>query len=152
MDTTKAQQTFRRMARVIHDQDNRATAHPIFYVEQVRERFETQDDQGDSVRHCWVDEDWEEIGDEALLARLAAWDDEICPDPDDHPAPKATKIFVFESWERVQPFFTEVGAQAYIDANAHNLTRPRIYVGSGYRNPEWQAIRQLLLDATSTTW
>jgi hypothetical protein len=44
----------------------------------------------------------------------------------------------------IQPFFTEKAAQEYINANRHNLVEPRIYVESGYRNYEWQAVRTLL--------
>ena len=45
----------------------------------------------------------------------------------------------------VQPFFSMKAAQAYIEANSHNLTHPHVYVGSAYRNKEWQAVREFLL-------
>jgi hypothetical protein len=50
-----------------------------------------------------------------------------------------------DQWEFVQPFFTEAAAEAYITANSHRMNETRIYVDSGYRNYEWQAMRAMLL-------
>lgn len=64
-----------------------------------------------------------------------------------------TKTAYQDTWENVQPFFTRKGAEEYLHANKHNLTDkepPRVYVVSAYRNAEWQAIRQMLIDLNMT--
>lgn len=55
-----------------------------------------------------------------------------------------TEVGYRDIWVNVQPFFTRVGAEAYLEINGHNLKEPRIYVESAYRNAEWQAIRKFL--------
>ena len=49
----------------------------------------------------------------------------------------------------VQPFFTNVAAEEYIVGERHHLDSPQVYVASGYRNEEWQAVRAVLLDDDS---
>ena len=64
----------------------------------------------------------------------------------------SSPIFVVEQsrrfgvFEFVQACFTEAAAQQYIDENKHNLKKPRIYVYSGDRNREWQAVRKHLME------
>lgn len=55
-----------------------------------------------------------------------------------------TEVGYRDIWVNVQPFFTRVGAEAYLEINGHNLKEPRIYVESAFRNAEWQAMRKLL--------
>jgi len=83
---------FKKIQKRMHEQDNRATGHPMYLVQQKR----------------------------------------ILSDEDD-------SIYVF-----VQVFFTDKGAQDYIDNNEHNLLEPRIYIASGNANPEWKLIRKIL--------
>ncbi len=45
-----------------------------------------------------------------------------------------------------QAFFIRENAQRFIENQSHNLREPYIYVESAYRNPEWQQIRELLID------
>lgn len=45
-----------------------------------------------------------------------------------------------------QAFFIRENAQRFLDGQRHNLLAPYIYVESAYRNPEWQQIRELLID------
>lgn len=47
-------------------------------------------------------------------------------------------------WLIVTVFFTDSGAKNWIKENEHNGTY-RIYVASGYNNPEWKAVRRLLI-------
>lgn len=64
-----------------------------------------------------------------------------------------TRTAYQDSWENVQPFFTRKGAEEYLRINGHNLEgkeKPRIYVESAYRNAEWIAIRQMLIDLNMT--
>jgi hypothetical protein len=60
-----------------------------------------------------------------------------------------------KGWVAVQPFFTEAGAQRFLDINGHNLAGgrgfihakkpPRIYAEGSFRNEEWRAVRAALL-------
>ncbi|MBV6512118.1 MAG: hypothetical protein FMNOHCHN_01608 [Ignavibacteriaceae bacterium] len=46
-----------------------------------------------------------------------------------------------------QAFFIRKNAENFIERNSHNLGKGAcIYVESAYRNPEWQQIRELLID------
>ncbi len=45
-----------------------------------------------------------------------------------------------------QAFFIWENAQRFIENQSHNLREPYIYAESAYRNPEWQQIRELLID------
>ena len=59
---------------------------------------------------------------------------------------RAEQVFYVERWEFVTGCFSRAGAQAYIDANNHNLREPRIYAATLYRNREMIAIREALLE------
>lgn len=43
-------------------------------------------------------------------------------------------------------FFIRKNAEDFIESQSHHLTDPYIYVESAWRNPEWQQIRELLVD------
>ena len=45
-----------------------------------------------------------------------------------------------------QAFFIRKNAEDFIESQSHQLNNPYIYVESAYRNPEWQQIRELLID------
>lgn len=62
-------------------------------------------------------------------------------DPDDWTLVYVKLVDKFE-----QAFFIRKNAENFIERNKHNLSSPRIYVESAYRNPEWQQIRELLID------
>lgn len=47
--------------------------------------------------------------------------------------------------ETIQVFFSEAAARQFMQRNGHNYGRMHLYVESGYRNAEWQAIRDFLL-------
>lgn len=74
--------------------------------------------------------------------RLATQDNRITQDP------------MFEvrdgggqRWPKVVTYcLTESAAQAYIDANRHNMKNPTIYATSLYRNYEMIAIRKFLME------
>lgn len=48
------------------------------------------------------------------------------------------------------PFFTNMAAEQFIADNYHDIARPFIHVGSGHRNDEWQAVRELLKQMADT--
>jgi hypothetical protein len=50
----------------------------------------------------------------------------------------------FDKWEFVTACLTQKGCEDFIKADGHNYKRTRIYVASGYRNEEWQLIRDIL--------
>lgn len=45
----------------------------------------------------------------------------------------------------IQTFFSEVAAQQFMRRQSHNFGGMYLYVESGYINPEWQVVRDLLL-------
>ncbi len=122
-------------------QDNRITESPVFLVQQKIRRFTDSEDND----YYWVDGDWNEVEDPALIAYLEKTQDAISPDRRyaDYSKQHYNNGFVF-----VQPFFTEAGAKRYIEINGHNLNEPRIYVECGYRNEEWETVREHLMKKT----
>jgi hypothetical protein len=63
-------------------------------------------------------------------------------DPDDWEKRYIKFIDKFE-----QAFFIRQNAENYILNNSHNLSGAFVYVESAYRNSEWQAIREMLVEA-----
>jgi hypothetical protein len=57
-----------------------------------------------------------------------------------------TRTGYVDNWEFVAAFFTNDAAVTFIESNKHRLSFPRVYVASGYRNYEWQAVRKSLMD------
>lgn len=123
-------------------QDNRATSHPIFIVQQRRRVY--------GFDPAWTDDiAWIYDGAEVATSReeLEKFLEEITLSEDRaYDTGALTKTGYRDRWEFVQPFFSNEGAEEYIRANRHNLDEPRIYVASGYRNDEWQAVRAVLLE------
>lgn len=133
--TDQGQTDRERVARDLAAQDNRATAVPIFAVQQRIRDYGYDSDYCDD--YLWLDgcnDSAEATPEEA--ERLDAGDTM------GHDG--WIKAYYRDRWEFVQPFLTESAAEAYIRANAHNLTDPRTYVYSGHRNPEWKFLREFL--------
>lgn len=125
----------------IRTQDNRAASLPIFVVQQKKRTygFDTLFVDGKAV---WLDDEGNEAdGDDEKAVREA--------DNNYRATPGWRKTYCQDTWEYVMPFFTEAGAQRYLEENGHNLKEPRIYVESGYRNREWEAIRKFLAEQPS---
>jgi len=123
------------IAKLLWTQDNRATAHPIFLVQQRRRTYGFDPQYSDQFVWLYEDE-CEEVSDEEASTLEAQFQK-------DYSEPEGfTRVAYVDTWEFVQPFLTDQAAEAYIEANRHNLTDPRIYVDSGHRNPEWQLIRE----------
>lgn len=134
----------RKIAARMRGQDNRITAEPIFVVQQRRRIYGLDPDYTDDVCWCRSDDEFYEVTDPGELAEIEAEYAHTGLEPG-NPWRKYIRTGYRDVWEWVQPFFSEIGAQAYIDANRHNLTDPRIYVESAHRNDEWQAVRAALL-------
>jgi hypothetical protein len=120
-------------------QDNRATSHPIFLVEQKRRIYGL--DSRFTETFEWTDSSGEAV--EAELARVLEIAQRAAGlEPDGYQRVGYVEIFEF-----VTACLSEEGANAYLRANRHNLREPRIYVASGYRNDEWIDLRAALMDA-----
>lgn len=127
-------EALRELCENMRTQDNRGTHLPIFMVqERVRECGFSEDF---SENRCWLLEGSLHTADEKaeIDAEQAA----------DEGALDWTETGYRDRWQHVQPFLTEAAAQRYIDDNRHNLTEPRIYAESGYRNREWELLRRVL--------
>lgn len=111
----------------LRTQDNRFTAHPVFLVQQLEEVHGI--DSAYTNEFVWVDDQGEPVD---------------APADEDNPPEDWERVGVLPRWTFVQAFFTERGAKAFVGAMAHRLREPRIYVETGYRNPEWQHVRALL--------
>ena len=142
------------VGREILTQDNAATQDPIFYVREMKRTY-GMDPDGDDVTRAWirVGADCEEAGEE-LARELDEWSESPtwghCS-----PGGAPSDMGLSKKWQRVhyieapvivQPFFTRAGAERYIAENSHNLNEPEIWVGSAYRNPEWQDARKMFLE------
>ena len=126
------------MKHHIHTQDNDSTAEPIFIVQQRQRIYGFDHDYSDNT--VWLDgwNDCAEIeGDKKN--KLEEEYQKTLTVPDGY-----YRTCYLDQWEFVQPFFTRVGAERFIESNRHNLTNPRIYVDSGHRNHEWKSIRFML--------
>jgi hypothetical protein len=144
---TDYREVLKKSAETIKDQDNRCTAEPIYLVQQKKRLYGVDPDIVDDSEIVWLDgeNDCCEIdGDER--ATLEALYQETFTVP-----AKYHRTGYADQWEFVQPFFTEAAAEAYITANSHRMSETRIYVDSGYRNYEWQAVRAMLLEKAKKT-
>lgn len=126
-----------RIAENIRTQDNRITAHPIFVVQQRRRLYGMDPSYVDDVVWLHSDESYEVSEEDAK--RLEAAYRKSRSEPDGY-----TRTAYVDSWEFVTACFTEQGCKDYIASNGHNLKEPRIYAESGFRNREWQVLREFL--------
>lgn len=120
-------------------QDNRATAAPMFAVQQRMRIYGLESGYGDGW--TWVDEEGNEADPDAarvlsdnaarLRRRPLGW----------------RRLGYRDTWEFVTACFTEQGCKDFIRINGHNLKDPRIYAYGSYRNHEWQTVRDHLLKA-----
>lgn len=121
----------------LRSQDNAATAHPIFLVQQRHRLYGMSADYTEAFEwvHCEGP-----VADEIEAAQLEDEYQNSLQEPDCW-----SRLHYYDSWEFVQPFLTRTEAEKYITSNRHNLKDPRVYVDSGYRNDEWQLVRALLM-------
>lgn len=120
----------------IRTQDNLATGYPLFAV-QERERIWHVSGDGNWSGYTWhdCDDDYREANAEEA-ARL----DALVEDYEDIPG-GWVRTYYLDRWRFVTACFTRKGCEAYIKANGHNLSDPRIYVYSAHRNSEWCHLR-----------
>jgi len=125
-----------RIGELICTQDNRCTSDPLFIVQQRHRIYGLDKDHTED--HLW----WDAVNNEEATDEEAAGLYAIDDDGGDVGA--WVRIGYIDRWEFVTACFTERGCQDYIDAHGHNLTAPRIYAASAYRNAEFIAVRKLL--------
>lgn len=123
----------------IISQDNLCTSLPMFIVQQKRRVYGVDSSYTDS--YIWIC-DGEEIHDKELINKLEQ-DDGWCQDRENL---DCKKVGYIEYWDHVSTFFTRKGAEDYLAINSHNLKSPRIYVESGWRNKEWEDVRNFLIE------
>lgn len=124
------------IAKDVETQDNRATAVPIFIVQQEQTLSGFTDDDADGSQWFDADSGGDEV-EQSMADLLEFAHGNGGPIPSNYYRVGYKKI-----WEYVQPFFTLKGAELFVESNRHNLNNPRIYVDSGHRNHEWQTTRE----------
>ena len=138
------------LANNLNTQDNLATQHPLYCVYSKRP-IPVDDDcySGIDVQTIWIDaDDCQEVGDKELseaISVIAEGNAEV-------------KVIVDEceyNYERklvgMIPVFqtaclTRAGADAYLEANGHNLNQPYIHVHSLNRNDEMIGLREHVIN------
>lgn len=128
---------FARIGENLRTQDNRVTSDPMFCVFQKREIVTDEDYEHDRI--VWIDED----GNEATAHQRRRL--ELLHENSREAPEKWRRIAVKEINDFVTCCFTEQGCKDYLACNGHNLRLPFIYVKSGFRNAEYQNMRNWLL-------
>jgi hypothetical protein len=141
--------TVQEIAQDVATQDNAITELPIFVVQQRHRTYGIEPRYtDDSVWMSDGDDPHEADAETAAkldeLRKTSDYDDEIFLG-DDGEETKWIRVGFRDHWEFVTACFTRVGCEDYLRVNGHNLTDPRIYVESGYRNQEWETMRKHLL-------
>ena len=133
--------SLKELREQLQTQDNLATSCPIYMV-QVRNRILGMDSSC-TDDYVWMDIEAHELvleTDKETYDWLAStWGEGYTIDDFE-------EVYYIDLWMNVQPFLTMKAAEAYIEANAHNLDHPRVYVESGYRNHEWEFLRDYFLN------
>lgn len=132
-------ENLRLLGAELRNQNNRATASPIFAVQERRRIYGIDTGYSDDVVWIDVSNDCREA-DETETAELEAQYQINGKEPDGW-----TRTAYIDVWEFVTACFTERGCRSYIESNGHNLKSPRIYAYGSYRNREWQVVREFLL-------
>lgn len=137
--------TLPKIAERMAASDSRATAHPIYIVQQ-RVRDYGYDPQFDG-EVAWVQADEGCEVDDEEAERLEREYRATGKQPVEF-----VRTCYVDRWEFVTACVSERGCEEYIRANGHNLTDPRIYVASGHRNREWQTLRREIAPLVSDDW
>ncbi|MFM0101954.1 hypothetical protein PQR01_00200 [Paraburkholderia rhynchosiae] len=123
---------------LLHTQDNRITAAPMFAVQQRKRVYGIDTDYEPKI--VWTNEEGSEASDDEAAKFEALFDEDGTDCVDGY-----TRVGYHEYWEFVTACFTEQGCKDYLARNGHNLNETRIYAYGTYRNAEWKAIRDFLM-------
>lgn len=126
------------LGKELSEQDNLATADPIFVVMQKQEIVGVDPDYN-KTHVVWVDVygDHNQCDEELSFALEKAYGTEGCKN--------YTRVECMDIDVWVQAFFTRKDAELFIKNNAKRLRKPFIYVESAYYNPQWKALRALMM-------
>lgn len=123
-------------------QDNRITDQPIFVVEKSVMVVTNPDYGYDKEEWVNTESGDYETASETKSRRLNALEDG-CRETGDW-----EKIYLKETWQFVTACFTEQGCKDFLEINGHNIGKNRIYAYGSFRNHEYQAVRNYLIDRT----
>lgn len=142
------------ISRKLHSQDGRITSHPIF---QVRKHIQIHGVLADCAESwVWLDEEVCLVTDQTLINTLDKHVEEHGFDFEYEVMDKENETSYSRSYYRTKEvtvdgatFFTQDAADAYIKANQkRHDEKLYVFVESGWRNPEWQQVRDFLLSLT----
>jgi hypothetical protein len=137
------------IGKEILSQDNLCTANPIFLVQRRKTIYGMDLDYSDEV--IWLGDDCYEFPKEIQKQLTEAWDNNqetVRIDGEDYDLHDLTRTAKMETWEDIQPFFTNKAALEYIESNAHRhggKDELRVYIECAFRNEEWQTVRNYLI-------
>jgi hypothetical protein len=136
---------------LLETQNNAFTSDPIFTVQRKHRQYGMDSDycehfawfDAEEPEHPLCDDttDAEERAKYELLEKT--YDGEIDWPEELGDEQMWTRTGYIDTWEFVQVFLTREAAEAYRKDQAHNLGETRLYVESGYNNPEWKRLRAL---------
>lgn len=140
-----------QLAKRLRTQDNCATAHPLYCV-QEEERIYGMDpayaDEATMSIWSYVDDpevsydtDLELLQEYDSKRKLSWRDQRVVFGPSRH---VYERVYYVNRWQFVCAHLTEDAAELYIEQNSHNLKNPRIYVTSQHRCYEWIAAVEFL--------
>lgn len=121
-------------------QDNRSTSYPLFCVFQKEEMVVDEDFYYDKI--IWCTDEGEEAN-PTRSKRLNILDENY------RDTGKWNKRAIKMVDSFVTACFTEEGCKKYLSINGQNLKQPFIYAVSGYRNQEYQSVRDFLSSISS---
>jgi len=127
----------------LRTQDNRITSDPMFCIYQKEEIV--VDDEYDHDRIVWWNNEHCHEASKLRAKRLELLHHDGRDTPEEW-----RRIAVKEINDFVTCCLTEQGCKDYLAINGHNLRKPFIYVKSGFRNNEYQTIRNWLMLAGGT--
>ena len=139
------------LSQQLHTQDNRCTSHPIFQVRDVKQVPCLPENADDT--HWW-DADGYLVLDEELIKTLeeegkwTSYNSVVLELEDSQFSGTYTRTHTKTLRQVVATFFTQQAADAWKEQNWHRHSSLEIYIDSGFRNPEWQAIRDFLMSLT----
>jgi hypothetical protein len=137
-DAEQADEALRTIHGLLHTQDNRITAAPMFAVQQKRRVYGIDTEYEPLI--AWTNDEGFEASPEDAARFETAYDHDCDAEQEGY-----RRIGYHEYWEFVTGCFTEQGCKDYLARNGHNLNEPRIYAYGTYRNEEWKTIRDFLM-------
>lgn len=140
------------LANKLNTQDNLATQHPFYCVYSKRSIYIEDGYGGMETKDVWVDaDDYSEVeadGFSEALSVISEGYDSVEITVDDYKRQYHRKtVGIIPQFETA--CLTRAGAEAYLEANGHNLNQPYIYVHSLYRNDEMIGLREYVLNKLS---